>query len=140
MGLALGIRSHKAKALGTLDKVVRETTLEFADRLASEWTPLGNPELWKTPPPADYRPGNLQSSWFFSVGAPTQATTERTDIRSVNDLDRLPERAGEKVYLSNNAPHAGAIEAAHSTQAPIGIMWAAGEFSPMAHAIARRLS
>ena len=140
MSLALGIRSHKAKAMGTLDRVVRETTLEFADRLASEWTPLGNPELWKSPPPADYRPGNLQSSWFFSVGAPSKATTERTDIRAVNDLDRLPERAGEKVYLSNNAPHAGAIEAAHSTQAPIGIMWAAGEFSPMAHAIARRLS
>ena len=96
MGLALGIRSHKAKALGALDKVVRETTLEFADRLATEWTPFGNPELWKSPPPADYRPGNLQSSWFFSVGAPSKATTERTDIRTVNDLDRLPERAGEK--------------------------------------------
>lgn len=140
MGLASGVRSHKAKAIATLDKVVRETTLEFADCLASEWTPLGNPELWKSPPPADYRPGNLQSSWFFSVGAPSQATTDRTDIRVVNDLDRLPERAGQKVYLSNNAPHAGAIEAAHSTQAPIGIMWAAAEFSPMAHAIARRLS
>ncbi|MDP1599016.1 hypothetical protein [Phenylobacterium sp.] len=140
MGLALGIRSHAAKAMGTVDTVVRETVLEFADRLTTEWTPFGNPELWKSPPPADYRPGNLQSSWFFSVGAPSRATTERTDIRAVNDLDQLPEHAGQKVYLTNNAPHAGAIEDAHSSQAPIGIMWAAGEFSPMAATIARRHS
>ena len=140
MGLGLGIRKHNQKALPALDRIVRETTLEFADRLASEWTPLGNPELWKSPPPADYRPGNLQSSWFFSVGAPSKATTERTDIRAVNDLDQLPEKAGQKVYFSNNAPHAGAIEGAHSSQAPVGIMWAASEFSPMAATIARRIA
>ena len=140
MGLGLGIRKHNQKALPALDRIVRETTLEFADRLATEWTPLGNPELWKSPPPADYRPGNLQSSWFFSVGAPSRATTERTDIRAVNDLDQLPEKAGQKVYFSNSAPHAGKIETGHSHQAPNGIMWAALEFSPMAATIARRIA
>ena len=140
MGLALGIRKHNQQALPALDRIVRETTLEFADRLATDWTPLGNPELWKSPPPADYRPGNLQSSWFFSIGAPSRATTEATNIRAVNDLDQLPEKAGQKVYLSNNSPHAGAIEGGHSSQAPVGIMWAASEFSPMAATIARRIA
>ena len=140
MGLGLGIRKHNQKALPALDRIVRETTLEFADRLASEWTPLGNPELWKSPPPADYQPGHMKSSWFCSVSAPSRATTDRTDIRAVNDLDQIPEKAGQKVYFSNNAPHAGSIEGGHSSQAPVGIMWAASEFSPMAATIARRIA
>ena len=139
MGLAAGVRKHRLAALSKLDRIVRESSLEFADRLVAEWTPFGNPELWKSPPPADYRPGNLQSSWFLSVGAPSRETTERTDIRKMNHLDRLPEAAGSKVYYSNSAPHASAIEGAHSSQAPAGIMWAAQEFSPMVAAIARRV-
>ena len=138
MGLALGIRKHNQKALPALDRIVHDSSVEFADRLVTEWTPLGAPETWKAPPPADYRPGNLQSSWFLSVGAPSNETTARTDIRVINHLDRLPEKAGSKVYFSNSAPHAGAIEGGHSNQAPVGIMWAAGEFSPMVAVIARR--
>lgn len=140
MGLAAGLRPYKARALGNLDTVVRETTLEFAERLVTDWTPLGNPELWKSPPPADYRPGNLQSSWFLSVGAPSGETTEHTNIRAMNHLDRLPAQAGQKVYFSNSAPHAKAIEGAHSSQAPSGIMWAAQEFGPMAAIVARRIA
>lgn len=140
MPLAMGVRAFRTKSLDRLDRIVRESSLEFAERLATDWTPLGNPELWKSPPPADYRPGNLQSSWFLSVGAPSSETTDRTDIRAVNHLDRLPAQAGQKVYYSNSAPHAGAIEAGHSHQAPVGIMWAASEFAPMVAAIAGRLS
>lgn len=139
MGLAMGTRKFREKAMTKLDTIVREVVLEFGDQLATDWTPLGNPELWKSPPPADYRPGNLQSSWFFSVGAPSSETTDRTDIRAINGLDRMPKHpAGTKLYLSNSAPHASSIEAGHSTQAPVGIMWAAQEFSPMVAAIAGR--
>lgn len=138
MGLAAGLRAHREKAMTRLDRIVFDASAEFGERLVKEWTPFGNPELWKAPPPADYRPGNLQSSWFLSVGAPSNETTDRTDIRMINHLDRLPEKAGSKVYFSNSAPHAGAIEGGHSNQAPVGIMWAAGEFSPMVAVIARR--
>jgi hypothetical protein len=139
MGLALGAKRFREKSMTRLDTIVREVTLEFGDQLATEWTPLGNPELWKSPPPADYRPGNLQSSWFCSVGAPSSETTERTDIRQINHLDRLPKEAGSKVYFSNSAPHASAIENSHSSQAPVGIMWSASQFAPITAAIAARL-
>lgn len=141
MTLAADLRRFKAKAMDRADRIVRETVLEFGENLVADWTPLGNPELWKSPPPADYRPGNLQSSWFLSVGAATGATTARTDVRAVNYLDRMPTNpAGERIFLSNSAPHASSIEGGHSMQAPVGIMWSAQEFAPMAAATARRVA
>lgn len=141
MAFAAALRAHKAKALGRADRIVRETVEEFGGQLVTDWTPLGDPTLWKSPPPADYRPGNLQSSWFLTIGAPSTAKTERTDIRAINGLDQLDGPvAGKLVYLANNADHAGAIEGGHSTQAPVGIMWSAQEFAPIAYSVARRLS
>lgn len=141
MSLSAGLRTYKAKAMGAVDAIVRETVLEFGEQLVNDWTPYGQPELWRSPPPADYRPGNLQSSWFFSVGAPSTERTQETDHRAIQALERMPEHpAGTKLYLSNNAPHAGAIEAAHSSQAPVGIMWSASEFAPIAAAVARRIA
>lgn len=142
MTLAADLQRFKAKAMGRADRIIRETVLEFGEQLVTDWTPLGNPELWKSPPPADYRPGNLQSSWFFSVGTPSTEKTDRTDIRAINGLDRLPQdAAGQTAYLANSADHASSIEAGHSSQNPVGILSVGqAEFSPMAYAVARRLS
>lgn len=148
MGFAATARANHAKARERGHRIVRESQLIFADSLVSPtefqgpWTPLGNPELWKSPPPADYRPGNLQSSWFFSVGAPSTERTDRTDQREVNGMDRMPEKpAGRTTYMANSAPHAGAIETGHSSQAPVGIMGVgAGEFEPIVYTVARRLA
>ena len=58
----------------------------------------------------------------------------------MHHLNRLADvKAGETVYLSNNAPHAGAIEGGHSMQAPGGILVNAFEFEPMVYTIARRI-
>ena len=131
-------KQEKVQALPT--RIIRETVQEFSGSLVTDWTPYGQPEMWKSPPPADYRPGNLQSSWFLSVGAPSTEQTNATDHREVHHLNRLADvKAGETVYLSNNAPHAGAIEGGHSMQAPGGILVNAFEFEPMVYTIARRL-
>lgn len=138
LGLADAVRAHKAKAFKKADVVVRKSVETFGGRVVNEWTPLGDPLLWKAPPAADYRPGNLQSSWFYSVGSPSGEATSATDSRVVHGLDRMPtEASGLKHYLSNSAPHAGAIEAGHSSQAPVGILWAAIEFEPLVRTIAR---
>lgn len=139
MSLGAGVRKFNAKALDRVHAIVGETVRTFGGSLVTEWTPLGDPLLWKAPPPADYRPGNLQSSWFLTVGAPSSERTDQTDSRVLNGLDRLPTRpAGTKIYLTNNADHAGAIEGGHSTQAPVGIMVNAAEFSPMVAMIAKQ--
>jgi hypothetical protein len=140
-GLAEQVRSFKAKAMGNADAIVRETVLEFSDSLVTDWSPLGDPTLWKAPPPADYRPGNFRSSWFLSIGEPSSERTEATNHQAMNGLDRLPDHpAGTRIYLANSADHAGALEAGHSSQAPVGIMWSAQEFAPMAYMIVRRLA
>jgi len=138
-------RFKTEKVQGLANHIVRETVQTFADSLVTAtqfngpWTPYGDPALWKAPPPADYRPGNLRSSWFLSIGSPSSETTERTDILRVNHLDRLPENpAGERIFLSNSAPHVGAIEGGHSQQAPVGIMVNAAEFVPMVNFITRQ--
>jgi len=141
MSFAAAVKAHKTKAVTTLDTIVKETVETFSLRLVVDWTPYGDPLLWKSPPPADYRPGNLQSSWFYSEGRPSGEKTSRVDILAVNNLDRMSERpAGKKHYLSNSADHAGAIQGGHSSQAPAGILVNAQEFAPMAYSIARRVT
>ena len=140
MGFASTVKGNRTKTTTGLDTVVSETVKEFGSRVVHEFTPLGNPELWKSPPPADYRPGNLQSSWFYSEGRPTGAETDAVNDREVHFLSDMPkDAAGRKHYLSNSAPHAKAIYAGHSSQAPAGILVNAQEFSFMANAIARRV-
>lgn len=122
-------------------EIVRRTVLEFADAVVTQWSPYGDPTLWKSPPPAGYVPGNFQSSWFLAVGAPSGETTDATNHREAHHIGRLADfKLGETIYLTNSAAHAGALEAGHSTQAPVGIMWSAQEFSPMAAAVARRVA
>lgn len=138
--LADMVRQHKAKAFDKADMIVKETITTFGGRLVKEWTPLGDPLLWKSPPPADYRPGNLQSSWFYAPNRPSTETTEATNDRRVHGLDRLPASAlGVRHYLSNNAPHALPIERGHSSQAPNGILWSAMEFEPMVRTLSKAM-
>lgn len=131
-GLADIVRAHKVKAFDKADTIVRGTIKTFGGRLVNEWTPLGDPLLWKSAPPADYRPGNLQSSWFYSVNSPSNAHTDAVNDRKVHFLEDMPSSAlGVRHFLSNSAPHAGAIEGGHSSQAPVGILWHAQEFPQM---------
>lgn len=140
MGFADTMKAYRAKAVTNLDTVVRETVETFGGRVVNEWTPLGDPLLWKSAPPADYRPGNLQSSWFYSEGRPSNAHTDAVNDRQVHFLDDMPkDAAGRKHYLSNSAPHALSIDRGHSAQAPAGILVNKQEFSPIANAIARRV-
>lgn len=132
-------KREKVQALPA--RIVAETVREFSGSLVSEWTPYGQPELWKSPPPADYRPGNLQSSWFLGIGTASTETTTATDRREVHHMERLSDfRIGEPVFLSNSAPHAGSIEGGHSQQAPAGILVNAFEFEGIVHRVAGRLS
>lgn len=146
MSFGAQLRAFKIKAMGRADAIVSETVATVAESLVGEtefrgpWTPLGDPESWKSPPPADYRPGNLRSSWFASSNAPSSATTTDTTSRKVHDLDLSSVKAGGKFYISNNAPHAGAIEGGHSRQAEYGILVNSAEFEPIVRTVARRIA
>lgn len=140
MSFSATLRRFKQEKVQALPaRIIREVVEEFSGSLVTEWTPYGQPETWKAPPPADYRPGNLQSSWFLSVGSPSTEQTNATDHREVHHLERLADvKPGERIYLSNNAPHASSIETGHSSQAPGGILVNAMEFEGIVNSIARR--
>lgn len=143
MSLAEALRRFKREKIQEAPaRIVRETVAEFSDQLVRFWTPYGDPALWKAPPPADYRPGNLRSSWFLSVGqASTETTTSTEHDQEPWHMERLNgAEPGQPIYLSNNAPHAGAIEAGHSEQSPAGIMVNAMSFEGIAYDVARRIA
>lgn len=142
MGLAAELRRFKRERVQALPaRIVAETVRKFAGSLVADWTPYGQPETWKSPPPEGYRPGNLQSSWFLAIGDVSTERTEETDHREVWHMERLADlTAGERVTLSNSAPHASSIEAGHSAQAPVGILVNAMEFEPIVYTIARRIA
>jgi hypothetical protein len=142
MTFAAQLRRFKQERVQDLPaRIVAETVREFGDSLVTEWSPLGDPALWKSAPPADYKPGNFRSSWFLSIGAASNETTEATGDQEVHHMERLSDfKVGEAIYLSNSAAHAGALEAAHSSQAPTGIMVNAMEFEGIAYNVARRLA
>jgi hypothetical protein len=142
MGLAADLRRFKRERVqGLSARIIRQTVEEFAGSLVTEWTPYGQPETWKAPPPSGYRPGNLQSSWFLSIGSVSTEVTEATDHREVWHIERLADfKAGERIYISNSAPHASAVEGGHSAQAPAGILVNGPlEFERIVHQVAGRL-
>lgn len=142
MSLGAQLRRFKKERIQEdAGRIVRETVEEFTGELVRVWSPLGDPGLWKAPPPADYRPGNFRSSWFLSIGSASGEMTEAVDRTEINHIERLAEvKAGDRVFASNSAPHAGALEAGHSKQANLGLMVNAIEFQPMAYNVARRVA
>ncbi len=61
------------------------------------YTPVGNPSLWKYPAPKGYIPGTLKKNW-------------KIDFRS------------KEVIISNDAPYGMRVEYGWSTQAPYGML------------------
>lgn len=89
-------------------------------------TPVGNPSLWKNPPPAGYVGGRLRANWNSGVGG-------------INTAPREPDKSGSAAigrgratvatrpadadfYVTNSLPYAQRVEMGYSTQAPAGMV------------------
>lgn len=93
------------KLKDAVEDFVIETFKEVIDE-----TPVGKPELWKTPPPPNYTPGQAKSNWFPSIDSPS---AERTESKGGSEqrLNSLRGRvAGRKAYLTNNQPYVAPME------------------------------
>jgi len=66
-------------------------------RKVIDYTPVGNPTLWKYPPHKDYKPGTLKASWGINYGS-------------------------NEVSIFNYTPYAGRVEYGWSTQTPNGML------------------
>jgi len=89
-------------------------------------SPVGNPKLWKKPPPPGYTGGRFRGSHIVSIGAPVYTQTTKIDKNGAETV-----AAGERnalslepftvIFIQTNLPYAEKIEDGHSTQAPGGV-------------------
>lgn len=119
---ALQLQKFAEKAKANADLVVQKVTLDVA-RSVIEKSPVGNPELWKSPAPPGYVGGRFRANWMFGVGRIDAATTEVVDPSGGATLSKLAAAigaagAGGVTYISNSLEYAIPLEYGHSSQVP----------------------
>ena len=111
------------KAAADVEQVVRKATFDLFRAVILK-SPVGNPDLWKSPAPPGYVGGRFRANWNVSYGSPDYTFTESTNI---SRGEREPSKAlslpvGGVVYLSNGLPYARELEFGYSTQTPLGMI------------------
>jgi len=107
--------------------VVRKVSIDLLTRVVQR-TPVGNPTLWKSKPPAGYVGGRLRANWQTTFGAPSFATTAERDASGTATIMRgartIQRAYGEMdIYITNSLPYAIPVEYGHSQrQAPGGMV------------------
>jgi len=92
-----------------VEDVAEQSTKQLFSTVIEE-TPVGRPETWKSPAPADYVPGKAKANWMPSVGSPDTTVTESRES-SVSRLSQLDGNvAGNLVYLTNSVPYIYRLE------------------------------
>lgn len=125
---SLDITAWTAKAKDKVDEVVRTIVLDVSERLI-ERSPVGDPDLWKSKPPAGYVGGRFAANWQYGNSEIGFPKGDLPDIDASGDASRqriaagLPKEAGGLVHLLvNNLPYAQRLEDGWSTQAPQGMV------------------
>lgn len=92
-------------------------------------TPVGNPDLWESPPPAGYIGGTLRNSWHASRNAVSSEGAREPDAdaggtgsESSVAAGTMGLELGDTFYLTNNMPYAQSVEDGWSSQAPQGMV------------------
>lgn len=122
MTFALQLQKFAEKAKANADLVVQKVTLDVAKSVI-EKSPVGNPDLWKSPAPPGYVGGRFRANWMFGVGQVDTTTTEDIDANGGATLTKLAAAigatgAGGVTFISNSLPYAEALEYGHSSQIP----------------------
>lgn len=99
---------------------------ELASRIDAR-SPVGDPKLWKNPPPKDYRPGAFRGNWQLGVDSVPSGETGRIDpageATQVALRSAIPELAGGHIYyITNNRRYGPRLEDGWSSQAPAGMV------------------
>lgn len=126
MSFTADISKFVAKANGNVDQVVRKVTLDLARSVVLK-SPVGNPDLWKSPAPPGYVGGRFRANWVFGVGRINTTTTADEDESGNMTISKLAAAinatsAGGQTYLSNSLEYAIELEYGHSQQAPQGMV------------------
>lgn len=118
----LQIDKQIGKARDRMDLFCRKTVLAMGNSLVLH-TPVGNPDLWKTPPPPGYVGGRARGSWQIGINSMTVDRVGTIDAAGAMSLARITAgvaggKRGDVFYITNSLPYARELEYGHSTQAP----------------------
>lgn len=124
---ALSLASFAKKAPEQARQVVRKVSLDLLTATVLR-TPVGNPDLWKSKPPAGYVGGRLRANWTVSLVNPDTTTSDAIDKTGQGTISRggavIGQADGTKdICITNSLPYAIPIEYGHSgVQAPQGMV------------------
>lgn len=117
MSFEADISAFIAKAKGNVDEVVGAVTSSIVRGIDAA-SPVGDPKLWKSPPPKGYVGGRFRANNWLGVDAVPTGTTQTVDptgTRTVTmNIGRIPEQAaGHVFWIANNLPYARRLEYDH---------------------------
>jgi hypothetical protein len=137
MSFALDLSKFAAKAMGRADEAVKRIVLNVAANLDKR-SPVGNPDLWQSPPPKGYVGGRFRGNWqygnYAGAGIPMNETGKIDPSGEATQgaiAAAIPDKAaGIRHVLINNVPYAMVLErgrvqgppASGSYQAPSGMV------------------
>lgn len=122
---ALDLAAFAKKAPERAKQVVDKVSIDLLTKIVLR-TPVGNPSLWKNPPPAGYVGGRLRGNWNTGVGsinttfrAPAKNGTAPIARGRAKVATRDP---SADIFITNSLPYAHRVENGYSTQAPAGMV------------------
>lgn len=126
MSFSLDLRRAIENIQEDAERVVRGTLFSVSSMII-RGTPVGNPDLWKDPPPPGYVGGTLRGSWQASIGSPERARIDRIDKTGDSTISDMANTAmnlemGQTFYLTNAQPYAYRVEYGWSSQRPQGMV------------------
>lgn len=108
-----------------VNKRVRTIALALLNEVI-ERSPVGNPDLWKSPPPPGYVGGRFRGSHIVSIGAPVYTVTTNVDPSGSDTRGKgMAALSGlepyTQIFIQTNLPYAERLEQGHSGQTPDGL-------------------
>lgn len=123
---SLSIKGFAEQAPERVREIQRKVAGEALFKLVLR-SPVGNPKLWKSKPPAGYVGGRFRANWNVGIGSANVTITQRIDKSGGATINRalaiINGSTGDAdVYLTNSLPYSIDLEYGHSTQAPQGMV------------------
>ena len=121
------LKAFAAKTNQNVTDVIKEVAIDICTEVIHK-TPVGDPSLWKSSPPANYVPGRLKGNWQATFGSPSSYQLSIKDESGGATIEKMKSVITRwdginPIYFANNLPYAEIIEyGAHSTQAPQGMV------------------
>lgn len=123
----LQLAKFAEKAGDNARQVIRKVSIDCLTKVVLR-TPVGNPSLWKSKPPAGYVGGRLRANWNVSFGNPNFTVSQKIDrtgdatiTAGRNTINRA--YGDNPIYIMNSMPYVREIEyEGHSKQAPAGMV------------------